>query len=74
MMKGYDDNQKSLYDYLHSHLCRADLPSLHINKTLPQNNSLPQYERQCARLLSLLYDLSASELLTKNDEKRLRLY
>jgi len=49
-------------------------PSLHINKTLPQNNSLPQYERQCARLLSLLYDLSASELLTKNDEKRLRLY
>jgi len=44
------------------------IPSLHINKTLPQNNSLPQYERQYAHLLSLLYDLSTSELLTKNDE------
>ena len=45
-------------------------PSLHINKTLPQSNSLLQYERQYARLLSLLYDLSTSELLTKNDEMR----
>jgi len=46
------------------------IPSLHINKTLSQNNSLPQYERQYAHLLSLLYDLSTSELLTKNDEMR----